>query len=50
MQKVNTGLLIPLILGLPFLAVEHIVIDVEVQTAIDKCTQYNLITPKILKP
>ncbi|KIJ24709.1 hypothetical protein M422DRAFT_274461 [Sphaerobolus stellatus SS14] len=46
--KVNTGLPIPLILGLPFLATEHIVIDVNLRTAIDKRTGYDLISPPLL--
>ncbi|KAJ7366422.1 hypothetical protein DFH08DRAFT_679185 [Mycena albidolilacea] len=41
--KVNVGLCIPLILGMPFLASEHILIDPEQRTAVDKRTGFNLL-------
>jgi hypothetical protein len=43
--KVNTGLPVPLILGMPFLSSKHIVIDVHKCTAIDKRSGYDLINP-----
>ena len=47
--KVNTGLPVPLILGMPFLAAQHIVIDSEARTAKDKRTGYDLLNPEIPK-
>ena len=47
--KVNVGLPVPLILGMPFLSSEHIVIDSESRTAIDKRVNYNLISPTLPK-
>ena len=47
--KVNTGLPVPLILGMPFLATQHIVIDSNARTAKDKRTGYDLLNPKIPK-
>ena len=44
--KVNTGLPVPLILGMPFLSSQHIVIDSESRTAKDKHTGYDLLNPK----
>ncbi|KAJ7323284.1 hypothetical protein DFH08DRAFT_817852 [Mycena albidolilacea] len=41
--KVNIGLCIPLILGMPFLASEHILIDPEQRTAVDKRTGFDLL-------
>ncbi|KAJ7211993.1 hypothetical protein GGX14DRAFT_302881, partial [Mycena pura] len=41
--KVNVGLCIPLILGMPFLSGEHIVIDSERRTAVDKRTGFDLL-------
>ena len=40
--KVNTGLPVPLILGMPFLSTQHIVIDPNSRTAKDKQTGYDL--------
>ena len=45
--KVNTGLPVPLILGMPFLSSQHIVIDTESRTAKDKNTGYDLLNPTI---
>ena len=45
--KVNIGLPVPLILGMPFLSSQHIVIDSESQTAKDKHTGYDLLNPEI---
>ena len=47
--KVNTGLPVPLILGMPFLLSQHIVIDSESRTAKDKRTGYDLLHPEIPK-
>ena len=47
--KVNVGLPVPLILGMPFLSSEHIVIDSESRTTIDKRVNYNLISPTLPK-
>jgi hypothetical protein len=41
--KVNVGLCIPLILGMPFLSGEHIVIDSVCRTAVDKRTGFELL-------
>ena len=45
--KVNVGLPVPLILGMPFLSSQHIVIDSNSRTAKDKRTGYDLLNPKI---
>ena len=45
--KVNTGLPVPLILGMPSLSSEHIVIDPNSRTAKDKRTGYDLLHPVI---
>jgi hypothetical protein len=45
--KVNEELPIPLILGIPFLAYEHIVIDVEARTAIVRESGHDLLNPLI---
>jgi hypothetical protein len=45
--KVNTGLPVPLILGMPFLSSQHIVIDSNARTAKDKRTGYDLLHPNI---
>ena len=45
--KVNTGLPVPIILGMPFLSTHHIVIDPHSRTAKDKRTGYDLLNPKI---
>ena len=52
--KVNTGLPVPLILGMPFfffffLATQHIAIDSNAHTTKDKRTGYDLLNPKIPK-
>jgi hypothetical protein len=44
--KINTGLPVPLILGMPFLSTQHIVIDSNSRTAKDKRTGYDLLNPK----
>ena len=44
-MKVNKGLPFSIILGMPFLSSEKIVIDPDEQTAIDKCSGYDLINP-----
>ncbi|KAH6903572.1 hypothetical protein BKA70DRAFT_1373963 [Coprinopsis sp. MPI-PUGE-AT-0042] len=44
--KVNVGLAVPLILGMAFLATEHIVIDTRGRTAVDSRTGYDLLNPK----
>ena len=43
--KVNVGLPVPLILGMPFLSSQHIVIDPDSRTAKDKRTGYDLLNP-----
>ncbi|KAF8989419.1 hypothetical protein BDQ17DRAFT_1547591 [Cyathus striatus] len=48
--KVNSGLPVSLILGMSFLSAEHIVIDANTRTAIDKRTGYDLITPPCPHP
>ncbi|KAK6984159.1 hypothetical protein R3P38DRAFT_2413233, partial [Favolaschia claudopus] len=48
--KVNVGLCIPLILGMPFLAAEHIVIDSEQRTAVDKRTGFDLLNNPLYPP
>ncbi|KAF8998774.1 hypothetical protein BDQ17DRAFT_1428160 [Cyathus striatus] len=48
--KVNRDLPVPYILGMPFLAAEHVVIDVNARTAIDKCNGYDLVTPPTPSP
>lgn len=45
--KVNVGLPVLLILGMPFLASQHIVIDSNSRTAKDKRTGYDLLNPEI---
>ena len=45
--KVNTGLPVSLILGMPFLSSQQIVIDSNSRTAKDKRTGYDLLNPKI---
>ena len=45
--KVNIGLPVPLILGMPFLSSHHIVIDSESRTAKDKNTGYDLLKPEV---
>lgn len=45
--KVNTGLPVPLILGMPFLSSHQIIIDTESRTAKDKRTGYDLLNPEI---
>ncbi|KAJ7158997.1 hypothetical protein C8R43DRAFT_882239, partial [Mycena crocata] len=47
---VAPNLCAPLILGLPFLSRNHIVIDHESRTAVDKCCQYDLLNPPAVKP
>ncbi|KAJ7463061.1 hypothetical protein B0H11DRAFT_1815570, partial [Mycena galericulata] len=48
--KVNVGLCIPLILGMPFLSGEHIVIDAACRTAVDKRTGFDLLNNPTLAP
>jgi hypothetical protein len=43
--KINVGLPVPLILGMPFLSSQHIVIDLNSRTAKDKQTGYDLLNP-----
>ncbi|KAF8975836.1 hypothetical protein BDQ17DRAFT_1385231 [Cyathus striatus] len=43
--KVNNGLPVPLILGMPFLSAEHIVIDANARMAIDKRVEYDIVNP-----
>ncbi|KAF8984756.1 hypothetical protein BDQ17DRAFT_1393824 [Cyathus striatus] len=45
--KVNIGLPVPLILGMPFLSAEHIVIDINAHMAIDKRNGYDIVNPVI---
>ncbi|KAF8799633.1 hypothetical protein BYT27DRAFT_7217605 [Phlegmacium glaucopus] len=45
--KINVGLPVPLILGMPFLSSQHIVIDTNARTAKDKRTGYDLLNPNI---
>lgn len=47
---VTPGLCVPLLLGLPFLTVNHIVADFENRTAIDKDNAYDLLNPPPHKP
>ncbi|KAF9037047.1 hypothetical protein BJ165DRAFT_1353819, partial [Panaeolus papilionaceus] len=47
--KVNVGLPVPLLLGIPFLHAEHIVLDVEKRTAIVRDTGYNLANTTVPK-
>ena len=47
--KVNTGLPVPLLLGMPFLSSQHIVIDSNARTAKDKRSGYDLLNPQIPK-
>ncbi|KAG6895713.1 hypothetical protein C0992_013111 [Termitomyces sp. T32_za158] len=46
--KVNTGLPVPLLLGMPFLSTEYVVLDLRVRTTIDKRTGYNLANPSTI--
>ena len=39
------GLCVPLLLSIPFLESNHIVIDCNLHTVIDKCCNYNLLNP-----
>ncbi|KAF9071428.1 hypothetical protein BDP27DRAFT_1419004 [Rhodocollybia butyracea] len=48
--KINNGLCIPLILGMPFLTSEHIVIDAQARTAVDKRVGYDLMNPVVHPP
>ncbi|KAJ7703757.1 hypothetical protein B0H16DRAFT_1482865 [Mycena metata] len=48
--KVNVGLCIPLILGMPFLSGEHIVIDSACRTAVDKRTGFDLLNNPTYPP
>lgn len=43
--KVHVGLLVPIILGMPFLDCEHIVIDCKARTAIDRRSGYDILNP-----
>ena len=47
--KINVGLPVPLLLGMPFLSSHHIVIDTNSRTAKDKRTGYDLLNPIIPK-
>ena len=47
--KVNSGLPVPILLGMPFLSTQHIVIDSHSRTAKDKRTGYDLLNPEIPK-
>jgi hypothetical protein len=44
------GLCVPLLLSIPFLEANHIVIDCNLHTVIDKCCNYDLLNPEIIKP
>jgi len=46
---VTPKLCVPLLLGLPFLTVNHIVADFELRTAIDKLLSYDLLNPPSTK-
>ncbi|KAF8582172.1 hypothetical protein K439DRAFT_1661961 [Ramaria rubella] len=48
--KVNVGLLILLILGLPFLLSHHIIINPYSRTAVDSRTDYDLMSPRKCLP
>ena len=48
--KVNIGLSVPLILGMPFLSAEHVVIDAHDRTAIDKRTGFDLLNNPVYPP
>ncbi|KAG6895964.1 hypothetical protein C0993_008933 [Termitomyces sp. T159_Od127] len=41
--KVNVGLPVPLILGIPFLSAEKLVLDINDNTAVDKRTGFNIV-------
>ncbi|KAG5335951.1 hypothetical protein C0989_012512 [Termitomyces sp. Mn162] len=43
--KVNVGLPVPLLLGIPFMSAENLVLDIKAHTAIDKCTGFNIANP-----
>ncbi|KAG5349113.1 hypothetical protein C0989_005826, partial [Termitomyces sp. Mn162] len=43
--KINVGLPVPLLLGIPFLSSEQIMLDVHARTAIDKRTGFNIMAP-----
>ncbi|KIJ36104.1 hypothetical protein M422DRAFT_261651 [Sphaerobolus stellatus SS14] len=43
--KVNVGLPVELILGMPFLSAHHLIIDTHARTAIDQHVGYDLISP-----
>ncbi|KAH0580460.1 hypothetical protein H2248_001960 [Termitomyces sp. 'cryptogamus'] len=43
--KINVGLPVPLLLGIPFLSSEQIVLDVHARTAIDKRTGFDIMAP-----
>jgi len=47
--KINAGLPVPLILGLPFLTAEDIIIDVKNRLANPRNSDYNLVNPIIPK-
>jgi hypothetical protein len=44
------GLCVPLLLGIPFLESNHIVIDCNLCTVIDKCCNYDLLSPAPITP
>ncbi|KAG6894202.1 hypothetical protein C0992_007095, partial [Termitomyces sp. T32_za158] len=44
--KVNAGLPVPLLLGIPFLSAKRLVLDIEENTAIDKQTGFDIIHPR----
>ncbi|KAG5725077.1 hypothetical protein E4T56_gene10250 [Termitomyces sp. T112] len=44
--KVNVGLPVPLLLGIPFLLAEHLVLDIEANTATDKRTGFDIVHPR----
>ncbi|KAG6860062.1 hypothetical protein C0995_016341, partial [Termitomyces sp. Mi166 len=43
--KVNVVLPVPLLLGIPFLSAEHLVLDIEANTATDKQMGFNIVHP-----
>ncbi|KAG6901289.1 hypothetical protein C0995_014033 [Termitomyces sp. Mi166 len=43
--KVNAGLPVPLLLGIPFLSAEKLVLDVEANMAINKRTGFDIVNP-----
>ncbi|KAG6876612.1 hypothetical protein C0993_001927 [Termitomyces sp. T159_Od127] len=43
--KVNVGLSVPLLLGIPFMSAKNPILDIKANTAIDKHTRFNIVNP-----